>query len=235
VSYSLISFIALRDNTLISGDKSIEDALALFKESYLKNDFGKSLEILESHKSAIHEGLWHYNKSVIHAKLGQFPLARFHLIKAEKAGFETLELALNKRIIEENLKISNLEKSLGFTDTAIKTSLFSSQGLNLTLALLLLLVAVILWIKKSSKKIISTLMLVSYFFILFNFWIRNWNLGITLNEEQLYEGPSVIFQTNSKLPPGILVVTLKKDQWLKVIYPSRFSGWIKGDQLKDIQ
>jgi hypothetical protein len=67
------------------------------------------------------------------------------------------------------------------------------------------------------------------------YWVKSWDRGIVLIPRPIKEGPSVIFSSNQELPVGIMVVTKREGDWLKVIYPTRFEGWIHSTHIKELK
>lgn len=215
-------------------DTTIEDVLKTVETFYARKEYQKALELLEANREKISSGLWHYNMGTVHAELGNLPLARYHLQKAELEGFSSKEVINNKELVEERLEISRLEQPLTGEDYIIQTGLTGAQGIFMTISICLIIVGIIaLWKKSSIKTLLGTVFLALIFMGL-NFWVTSWDKKIVMKTQPVHEGPSAIFEARSELPPGLMIVTEKKGEWLKIIYPSRFKGWIKETGLKEL-
>ncbi len=216
-------------------DTTIEDMLKTVEAAFAQKDYRGALQILETHQSKISPGLWHYNVGTIYGKLGNFPLSRYHLLMADQEGLRTKEVITNRNLVETKLEIDKYEKPLVWTDYLIKGSLAASEGIFATIGLLLVVFALFsLWKKKSFKAfgIIVTLFLIISGI---NVWVHSWDKKMVMIAQPLFEGPSQIFPAREEVPAGVLLITVKKGEWLDVIYPSRFKGWIKDSGLKELK
>lgn len=164
-----------------------------------------------------------------------WPMARYHFLMAEDQGMNTKVVGENKKLVEEKLEIERLEKASGASDYFIKGSLVASEGPLTSLGLLLLVIG--LWILKKTptfKKAMLFLAIVMMPLAL-NFWIESWPKKIVTETKVVYAGPSAIFETVGEIPEGIMVLTDSKGEWEKIVYPSRFTGWIKSEGLKRLK
>ena len=67
----------------------------------------------------------------------------------------------------------------------------------------------------------------------FQLWVSSWDQFVTVEKSELFDGPSKLFSTNDELPPGVHLLGQQKDNWIKILYPSRFQGWIfKNNKVK---
>lgn len=216
-------------------DTTIEDVLKTVESLYENKDFDGALKILKENQNTLPQGVWNYNIGTVYGKMGEFALARYHFLEAEKSGFAEKELLTNKSIAETNLNISRYEEPVSTDDYLIKNSLFASEGLLTTLAFICLLFS--LGILSKTKKIKKALILLIPVLIFsgLNLWISSWTKSIVVEPQVIKEGPSVIFNNQGELPVGIMVITKKKGDWLYIQYPSRFSGWIKETGLKELK
>lgn len=216
-------------------DTTIEDMLKTVEASFAQKDYRGALKILEANQSQISPGLWHYNMGTVYGKLENYPLARYHLVMADEKGLSSQEVITNRNLVETKLEIPKFEKPQIWSDYLIKTGVVATQGIFVTISLLLIIGAIIALWKKSSIKIFGLFLTVGLFVMGLNWWIGSWDRKIVLMSQPIYEGPSVIFEARDELPPGIMLVTIKKEGWLEVIYPSRFKGWIKDSGLKELE
>ena len=216
-------------------DTTIEDVLKTFESFYVKKDYQNALLTLQNHKSELPAGLWNYNVGTVLAQELRLSEARFHFLIASKSGFESKELSQNKELVEEKLEIGRLEKPQTTQDYLIKGALFAEDGLLTTLSLLILVIG--LWVlrrRADFKKIVFFLVLVISPIAL-NFWISSWSKAVVKIAQPLNEGPSVIFGNLGEIPAGVLVITRNEGEWDQVIYPSRFHGWIKNNELLKLE
>ena len=206
-----------------------------FEGYYLKKDYPNALLILEKNQEALERGLWHYNLGTVYGEMKNWPMARFHFILAEANGFDSKELQQNQQLSEEALDISRLEKPLDTSDYLIKASLVASEGLLVTLSLIFLVAG--LWFLKqkttAKRALIFVLVVVSP--LILDAWIDSWPKKIVTASKPLFEGPSALFAARGELPAGLMVLTNVKGEWEEVIYPARFSGWVKADRMKRLE
>lgn len=215
-------------------DTTIEDLLQTVEKFYAQKDYANALKTLESGKGKISQGLWHYNMGTVYGKLGDWPMARYHLLEALEDGYSDQPVLINKSLVEEKLGVVKLEKPLSVIDHAVNAGLGASHGILTSVSLLLLIFGLVIYFKKSSFKLFICLLLFSSSALLLNWWITSWNKSVVITAQSIHEGPSSIFGSRSELPPGIFIVTKKNGEWLKIIYPSRFQGWIKNAGLKEL-
>ncbi len=226
--------MTVRDNTLTLEDKSIEDVLKSAGGFYARAEYRKAIEVLESGRDQVDPGIWHYNLGTVFAKIENFPLARYHFLKAEWIGNHSVELQRNKALVEEKLETQKYEKLHGFLDYAVYGGDLLAQGPLITVTLLFFVGS--LW-QLFKKRVIGfgVSSVCALIFLGSHFWIRSWDRSIVLEKQYLLEGPSGIFTAREEIPVGVLIVSKQKGGWRKVIFPSRFSGWIKNSGLKELE
>lgn len=216
-------------------DTTIKDVLKTVEAHYNQKDYTSALSLLQANKANISPGVWHYNVGTIYGKLDDWAMARYHFLLADWEGLSSKEVVSNRMLVEEKLDIQKLEKSFSPSDFFIKASIESSHGILTSLSLLFVLFGVICFWRKKSWKTISIFCVMSVMFVGLNLWILTWTKFISVKSQLIYDGPSVIFPTREELPIGILIVTRQKDDWLQVVYPSRFEGWVKFNGLKELK
>jgi hypothetical protein len=209
--------------------------LKTFEEHYVQKDYPNALLVLKNNQSQFTQSLWHYNLGTVYGEMNNWPMARFHFILAEKSGLHSKELIQNKKLAETKLDVTRLEKPLDASDYYIKISYFAADGPLLTIGFLFLAIGIWLLKKKASLKSAAIFALTVATPLMLDFWIDSWPRKITSAPKTVYEGPSSLFGAIGEIPPGIMVITNKKDEWEKIIYPSRFSGWIKSDHLESLE
>lgn len=216
-------------------DTTIEDVLKTIQTLHNQKDYEGALRVLKDHRNDLSPGLWHYNMGTLYAEMQNFPQARFHLLMAEGNGYSTKELFQNKEIVETKLDIPRIEKSLTFKDQVIKGSLFASEGILTSLALVCILAGIIALWKKAGMKIFAAFVMMAAFILGVNYWIKSWDKFITLEQVPIHEGPSAIFKTTEGVPPGVMIIAKRKGEWMHITYPGRFSGWIREQGLKEMR
>lgn len=202
---------------------------------YTQKDYQGALKLLQENQTKVSSGLWNYNVGTVLGKLGNYPLARFHLLQAEKEGFHTKELILNRELVESRLEISKLEKPSVWTDYVVQGSSFLSQGFLTTISLVLVIAGIVSLFKRSSYKTVSLFLVSGAMVLSLNWWVSSWTKMIVVQPQIIHSGPSAIFPTQESLPAGLLMVTRQEGEWLEVIYPARFSGWVKYSGLMEIK
>ena len=216
-------------------DTTIENALKTFEDFYLKKDYPNAILALEKNQHDINTGLWHYNMGIAMGQMNNWPIARFHFILAEESGLHSKELIQNQHFVEEKLETSRLEQPLGTSDYIIKTGLIASDGPLLSLGFLILVFGLWLLKKKPSLKSAVLFVIAVACPLMLDLWIDSWHRKIVTTTKQIYEGPSILFGVKGELPQGLIIMTDTKGDWEKIIFPSRFSGWIKSDGLKRLE
>ena len=216
-------------------DTTIKDNLKTVEALYHQGDYQGAIRLLENNQIHMSAGLWHYNMGTLYAKLEKLPLSRYHFIRADFDGYSSKDFIKNKKIVETKLDIPRYEKSLSIVDYLLKGSLEATQGFFTMLSLSMIVVGLYLAWRRTNLKAFVFSVIFSFFILIFNFWVQNWKKFIVVENQTLYEGPSSIFSSNNELPAGVMVIVLEKDDWLKIVYPSRFSGWIKNAGIRELR
>ena len=212
-----------------------KDMLKTAEALYHQGDYQGALRVLENHQVQLPKGLWHYNMGTILAKLEKLPLSRYHFIMADNGGYTNKDLIKNKLIVEEKLDVPRNEKSLTISDHFISGSLEATHGIFTTISLFLILTGIFLSIRKSNLKSMKFPLVLSLFFLIFNFWVINWEKYLVMENQKIHDGPSSIFLTNQELPSGVMIVVDEKEGWLKILYPSQYKGWIKNAGIRSLK
>ena len=206
-----------------------------FEGFYLKKDYVNALKTLEGQQKDIDLGLWHYNMGTVLAEMNNWPMARFHFLLAEKSGLNNKQLNQNLLLVEEKLDITRLEKPLSTSDYLLKASFVAADGPLVTLGFLMLAVGLYLLKKKPSLKSAAIFVVAVFTPLMLDLWIDTWPRQIVTSNKVIYEGPSALFGPLGELPQGVMILSNKKDGWEEIIYPSRFAGWIKPEDLKSLE
>lgn len=216
-------------------DTTIEDVLKTVESLYASKDFDGALKILKENQNTLPQGVWNYNMGTVYGKTGELALARYHFLQAEASGFSEAELLKNKALVENNLNVARYEEAISTNDYLVKNALFASQGLLTTLAFVCFLFSLGILSKTGKVKKALVLLIPVFIFASLNLWINSWPKQIVVTPQVIKDGPSTIFNNQGELPSGLMIVTTKKDGWLYIQYPSRFSGWIKDTGLKELK
>lgn len=216
-------------------DTTIEDVLKTVEALYAQKNYQEALKTLEANQANISPGVWHYNVGTILGKMENLPLARYHLMMADLEGFNSQEVIANKKLVESKLDIAKLEKANSASDYFVKGGIEASQGILTTLSLIFVILGIVNMWKKSSYKVLAVLLTSALFIIGLNYWIQSWDKVIVITTQSIQEGPSVIFPSRDELPVGVMLIISKKGEWSKIVYPSRFQGWIKNTGLKELK
>jgi hypothetical protein len=232
----LLSLRSVGDNNHhISEDTTIETGLKTFADFYSKKDYPNALLSLKRHQNEWSRDLWHFNMGLVEAQLQNWPMARFHLELAKDTGLNSEDLTQNLNLVEEKLQITQNEKAIDYKDYFFKTGLILSDGILTTLSLIFIVCG--LWLLKKRASLGRFLFLVGFAALplFLNAWIKSWPRKIVIQTQSIYEGPSSIFGVIGELPAGVIVLTDTKGEWEKVVYPTRFSGWIMSQSTKRLE
>jgi hypothetical protein len=206
-----------------------------FDELYLKKDYKGAAHYLLKNKQQIDSGIFHYNLGTVYSKMGDQAIARFHLEKAIQEGYINSSSLNNLTYVKSQLQVDDLTTSTSLPDEIINTavSIPSAGYLSMTLALMLVF-SILIRLKKIQKKwIMFAVLLISLSpIIMLNFYIKNINYAVALQDIPLYEGPSKIFNEKGTVRAGSkIIIGQFKDGWFQVEFPISLSGWINKDQL----
>jgi hypothetical protein len=216
-------------------DTTIEDVLKTVETFYAQKDYQKALETLAANKGKSSESVWHYNVGTVYGKLENWPMARYHLTLAEWEGLSSKEVISNKNFVESKLDTNKLERPLSPSDYFVKGGIESSQGILSSISLLIVLIGLVAFWKQKSIKALGACLVFAMIVVGFNFWIHSWDKMIVVTTQVIKDGPSEIFGQREELPVGLMIVGTKKGNWIEIIYPSRYKGWIKDSGLKELK
>lgn len=202
---------------------------------YAQKDYQSALNTLVKNQDQIPAGIWHYNVGTVYGKLENWALARFHFLQADSAGYTPKAAVLNRELVEKKLNIEQIEKPTSTSDYFYKYALEATHGVFTTFGLLLIVLGILALWKKVTAKITIAFFLSAVMILGLNWWLLSLDRKIVLTPQQIHEGPSAIFVSSEELPEGIMIITSRKDNWLEIKYPSRFTGWIKDSGLKELK
>ena len=216
-------------------DTTIEAVLKTVEALYAQKNYEAALHELQQGQATIPEDIWHFNMGTTYGKLGSWPLARYHLLMAEARGLISSKLTINKTIVAEKIGAQKLEQPLGSSDYFVRAGMLASEGM-LTLVSLVFLVCglLVLW-RKRNIKAFGLCLVMTVISLGINLWIERWNRFVVIDPQTILDGPSAIFASRGEVPAGVFLVAKPEDGWLRIIYPSRFEGWIKPSGIKEIK
>ncbi|HXH73704.1 MAG TPA: hypothetical protein VNJ08_01975 [Bacteriovoracaceae bacterium] len=206
-----------------------------FEDFYVKKDYSNALKFLQKHAGELPPGLLHYNLGTVYSQMENWALARYHFLQAHESGFSLPALTINQEAVEKRLEIDRLENPQSASDYLIKASLFAKEGIFTSMSLIFLVLGLLILKKNPNfkKVMLWTLLVVSP--VGLNYWVDSWPRLVVTEPQALSEGPSAIFNTNGELPAGVMIIVRGKGDWQEVIYPSRFTGWVKTSALKKLE
>jgi hypothetical protein len=127
--------------------------------------------------------------------------------------------------------LERLERPINISDYVYKFSMNFENGGFATLSLGIILIGTLVLFRLRNLKsglIVSLLAIVP---LIFQLWTSSLDRYISKNEVKLFDGPSGIFETDKLLPMGVLLIVKEHEDWLEVVYPSRFEGWVNHKNL----
>lgn len=216
-------------------DTIIEDVLQTAQKFYVQKDYQSALKTLDAARGKVSDGVWHYNVGTVYGQMGDWSLARFHFLSAIENGFVDKPVLQNRDLAEEKLGVTKLEKPLSAIDYSVKAALAGTQGIFTTISLVILISGLVAYFRKSSAKVFLSLITLSASVLILNWWVTSWDKYIVVQTQNIHDGPSTIFASSAEIPAGVFVVTKRNGEWMKIIYPSRFQGWIKFSGLKELK
>lgn len=216
-------------------DSFIEDVIRSFREFYEQKDYANAELVLRKNADEMSPALWNYNLGTVLAQKNELAEARVHFLKAKALGFRSDALAGNLSIVEEKLEVSKWEQPLSLEDYSKSAALFAQGGLFTTLALIVLVLGLVHYLRTRVTKLIPLYALLMLVPLGMNLWVGQWESYIVRSPQPVLEGPSAIFAPVGEIPAGVRILTNKKDDWLRIVYPSRFAGWIRDAELISLE
>ncbi len=206
-----------------------------FQNLYDRKDYRQALNLLTSEAGNLSPELFHYNLGITLFQMGRLPEARFHFLMAEENGFQGDGLTNNQVISEEKLELSHLESPINISDYFVKGALELRHGYYTFFSLIIILIGLFILKKKPTFNKLVLWTILSLLPLSMDFWVDSWDRRVVIGDLPLSNGPSSIFLTERKLPPGLMVIVRGNENWKKIIFPSRFEGWITSDGLKKVE
>ncbi len=216
-------------------DTTIEAVLKTVEGLYAQKNYEGALLELQKNHAQVPEAIWHFNMGTTYAKLEKWPSARFHFLMAESRDLVSAKLTTNKSIVEEKIGTEKLEQPFAPGDYFVRAGLLVAEGM-LTLVSLLFLVGglLMLW-RKRSVRAFALCLAVTVTALGLNLWIERWHRFVVIDPQTILDGPSAIFASRGEVPAGVFLISSPEEGWLRIIYPSRFEGWIKPTGVKEVK
>ncbi len=212
----------------------ITDTLKKLEQSFVAKNYDEARELLLSVKPKLPDGFFHYNLGTILAAEGQYPAARYNFELAKKKDFNHPALYKNLHSVESALSVNSstysVRESLVTQFIALDSSVFLAAGLVLSILTIMVL-------KKISKvkvyiSFVITLLFLTPFISKVTYFNNEYHDAINLKDLEVYQGPSSIYDVVDTLPAGRkFIISKGNDGWYFILYPNKFSGWVKRDDL----
>lgn len=204
---------------------SMENKANHFQSLIEQKEFSKAKNILLSDKE-ISKPLKAYNLGYIEYIQGNYVDARILLESAKSEGLYSVELIKALDEVKQKLQIVGIEDQSSAFEKAIIESLSYSEDLIFSLISVFGLIAAVCFY--FSRKIIAiiplaiSLVIISYYLIIYN----QYQLSFAVNEANIHEGPSRIFEQTQRTLRGMRIVVDKVEgDWSHIKYPEQYSGW----------
>jgi len=205
------------------------EVLKTFKNIFEESKFEEAKEYLIKYEDAFEKNVFSYNRGVVDFNLSNFSYAKLHLERAVKNGFDSKEARKLLTDIDQNLSITRAQEAVTIQDNLIEKTEFLSIDIALIFSLVLLVGGTL-----SLKKIYGTSLKIACLFVTAIplvwtlYYMTNFTSYIALEERELREGPSKLFEDTFTMPAGIKYVISKRyKNWGYVTYPEKYSGWLK--------
>ncbi len=193
--------------------------------SYLKEkNWDEAYTYLESLN--LPKNLELFNKAYLNYEKGDFPLAKLQLEKAKYSGLFSNELLSAKELVQTKLEINELENSLEISDKIHLESLSTPPLFFLVIGLFFSVVTVSAYLKKSWLLLFcSTALTLAAFG--YNYSLKKYELFVSVENQNVFLGPSKIFEQVQVLPKGIKYsISKRSKEWYYIESPKEFRGWI---------
>lgn len=216
-------------------NNNINEVMKSLSELYAKKDYKKALEMLEQSSQLFDSGTYHYNLGTVHAKMGQFAVARFHYEKAIKDGYRSEALLNNLSYTKSKVSIDDLSNSDVPMDRVLDAGSIMPMTYFILLASMIFFIGNIwmYWNKSYRWWKLTILAILALSPIIFKVsFVDTKPLAIALKDAALFEGPSSIFEQKGEIKAGAKVRIGKiNDKWIYIVSPQSLVGWTEKDKL----
>lgn len=181
------------------------------------------------------QGQLYYNLGTLNLKKGDMAAGRYYLELAKKFNFNSSMVAHNLSVAKKTLEVKEIGLEENFFDRGVNLALETPGTTYLTITLLLTLVSLLLWRRRFIRKklIVLVLFLLSAFPICFyQFYLSNIKFAVSLDVNEIYEGPSGIFSKIGSVRPGEKILIGEEiNDWVYISYPKSLNGWVNKSKL----
>lgn len=218
-----------RDNLIMS------EVLKSLESLYIEGRYADAIELLAQSKDLLSAGQFHYNMGTLYLKMDEIGMARHQLEQAVNEGFLHTAALNNLQMVKQNLTAVDISLSQSVMDQIYNILYSIPFDGYLAISLLLLVICFFVMKKKlPSRWVISVpLFVIVLLSAYLNFYeLERKNMGIALQEVEVFEGPSEIYKKKFSLSSGVkILLGQESDGWRYVERPVHFSGWVKVDSL----
>ncbi|MDD0854810.1 hypothetical protein HBN50_17005 [Halobacteriovorax sp. GB3] len=217
---------------------STTEVLKSLESLYLKGEFGKALELLIKSKTQFPTAEFHYNMGTVLAKQGDFAAARYNFELAIKNGTFSSAIKNNLEFTKTQLAITDISNSRESWELWLDRSLSVPYEATFSIVLVLLLGLTLLFrFNKIKSKIVYGLVSALLLAIpLCHMGLhKKFDIAINLKDQEIYEGPSSVYDSIGKLDAGAKIILGQIDKdWVMVEYPLKYAGWVKRETLGNL-
>lgn len=206
-----------------------------YQQLFRKAKFDEAFVALEGLRSELEPGLFSYNMALLNQKMNKLEMSRYHYENALAHGLGSLKVYKNLELVKNELGVTALEKSESVDDYLYSSNFLTNIEYLGIIGFMILLTSIFLYKKMNKFFLISLNALIVLYIAGIFFLNQNKIKVISLEEINIYHGPSKIFEVIQTTPPGMkIIVEDSNEKWIKVIIPSRFSGWIENKGFKKL-
>lgn len=219
-------------------DTNTLEILKSLEGLYLEGRYSEALELLDKKRDIFSSEIFYFNYGTILGRMGDLGAGRYYL---EKARFENLfstETQNNLNYVVSRLDLEDLTNSSSFFDRSLDLFLSFPPSFYLLLSFLLLLTFLLYRYWKGIRSLWLNIALLVVCFVpyLFSYVLSGHNVGIVVEDFQIRQGPSSIYDDSGLLPAGAkIIVGREYNGWHFVKRPSFYTGWIKEESFMSLR
>lgn len=215
-----------RDTFCLREDSTISDVVTTFGQLVAKRDYQAALNLWQSAKGEVDEFLYWHNLGLVYRELGNLPQAR---LAFEKSKLKTIYSSATAHQLELMNEVLPPEGSNESWYDHVNSALINLGPTKVWLLALMLILPFVWLIKASelSRKMITVTLGLCTFPLWFALWFQLSTSAFVLQTPQnVYDGPSKIFQSGKVLPAGLRVMARESNDWWFIIFPPAGVGWL---------
>ena len=213
----------------------MNETLKSLEDLYLKKEYKQVRDKLLAMKSDLDAGVFHYNLGTVYGKLGDYAAGRYNLELALKKGFNNSKVYKNLNFFQKQIPVLDIDSSPSYFDKFISFGASASSGIFLSFTLIMSLI-ILIYIKKktlNNLKIIAALFVISLVPIgSYFFYFSSLKTGVLLNQSELREGPSKVYEQIDELTAGTkLIFGEENSGWIMIERPNNYTGWVEVNKI----